>query len=67
MRDLAGPREESLVDMVRRYARAQGSHGWIPAIAIPGTLGRAQRGGALLPGADADLGRQGFAEWLAEL
>lgn len=67
VRDLAGPREESLVDMVRQYARARGSRGWIPAIALPGALGRAQRGGALLPGADADLGRQGFAEWLAEL
>jgi uncharacterized protein YbjT (DUF2867 family) len=64
--DLAGPREESLVDMVRRYARAHGSRAWIPAVPLPGALGRAQRDGSLLPGPDADLGRQTFADWLAD-
>lgn len=66
-RDLAGPREESLVDMVRAYARARGSRAWIPAIPLPGALGRAQRDGSLLPSTDADLGVQTFAEWLAAL
>ena len=64
VRDLAGPREESLVDMVRRFARTRGSRAWIPAIPLPGALGRAQRDGSLLPDADADLGRQTFTEWL---
>ena len=63
-RDLAGPREESLPDMVRRWARAQGSRAWVPAIPLPGALGRAQRDGSLLPGPDAELGIQTFAEWL---
>ena len=63
-RALGGPREESLVDMVRSYARAGGSRAWIPAVPLPGALGRAQRDGSLLPGADADRGVQTYAEWL---
>lgn len=65
--DLAGPREESLVEMVRAYAAAIGHRGWIPAIALPGAMGRAQRSGALLPGRDAILGTQTFGEWLDAL
>ena len=42
VRDLAGPREESLPDMVRCWARARGSRGWIPAVPLPGALGRAR-------------------------
>jgi uncharacterized protein YbjT (DUF2867 family) len=63
-RDLGGPREESLVDMIRRYAQACGSKAWIPAISVPGTLGRAQRDGTLLPGPDAQRGRRTFDDWL---
>ncbi|MET0779934.1 MAG: SDR family oxidoreductase [Microbacterium sp.] len=66
-RDLAGPREESLVHMVRELARARGSRAWIPAIPLPGASGRAQRDGSLLPGPDALLGRQTYAEWLLTL
>jgi uncharacterized protein YbjT (DUF2867 family) len=66
VRDLAGPREESLPDMVRRWARTQGSRAWVPAIPLPGALGRAQRDGSLLPGPDAELGVQTFAEWLSD-
>jgi uncharacterized protein YbjT (DUF2867 family) len=65
VRDLAGPQEESLVDMVRRYARARGIRGWIPAVSLPGEFGRAQRDGSLLPGSDSDRGRVTFADWLA--
>lgn len=65
--DLAGPREESLVRMVRAYARAIGSRGWIPAVPVPGAFGRAQRDGSLLPDASATLGRQTFDQWLAGL
>ncbi|WP_460775949.1 SDR family oxidoreductase [Microbacterium sp. GXF7504] len=64
-RDLAGPREESLVEMVRAYARSRGRRGWIPAVSMPGELGRAQRDGRLLPDADSDRGTQTFAQWLA--
>ncbi|MET0295880.1 MAG: SDR family oxidoreductase [Microbacterium sp.] len=66
-RDVAGPQEESLVDMVRAYARAIGHRGWIPAVSMPGAMGRAQRSGALLPGPGALLGRRTFAEWLDAL
>lgn len=63
--DLAGPQEESLERMLRAYARAQGVGGWIPAISLPGGLGRAQRDGSLLPGPGAILGRQTFDTWLS--
>jgi uncharacterized protein YbjT (DUF2867 family) len=65
--DFAGPREESLADMVRSYAEAAGKPGLIMRAGIPGAVGRAQRDGSLLPGADAVLGTQTFAEWIAEL
>ena len=67
VRDLAGPREESLAQMVRGFARARGSRAWIPAIPLPGASGRAQRDGSLLPGPDAVLGTQTYAEWLTAL
>jgi uncharacterized protein YbjT (DUF2867 family) len=63
--DLGGPREERLVDMVRALARRRGSRAWIPAVPLAGATGRAQRGGALLPGPDAVRGTQTYAEWLA--
>jgi len=65
--DFGGPREESLVEMVRGYARARGSKARIPAVPLPGAFGRAQRDGRLLPGRDAERGVQTFAEWLADL
>ncbi|MDR7187272.1 uncharacterized protein YbjT (DUF2867 family) [Microbacterium sp. BE35] len=65
--DLAGPQEESLADMVHRYARAIGHRGPIPVVNTPGGLGRALRSGALLPGPDALRGTQTFAEWLDAL
>ncbi len=64
--DLAGPREESLVEMVRAYARRRGSHAWIPAVSLPGAMAKSQRDGSSLPGPGATLGRQTFDEWLAE-
>jgi len=65
--DLAGPCEESLARMVRDYARAQGATGWIPEISLPGSLGRAQRDGSLLPGPGAVLGSRTFDGWLEGL
>lgn len=62
--DLAGPREESLVDMIRAHARAHGVRGPIPAFSLPGAWGRALRSGAALPQPGATLGHQTFAEWL---
>ena len=50
--------------MVRRWARASGHRGWIPAVALPGGLGKAQRDGTLLPGAGAEIGVETFDAWL---
>lgn len=65
VRDLAGPREESLADMVRAFARQEGHRGWIPALNVPGPQMAGMRAGDALPGPDADLGHQTFTEWLA--
>lgn len=66
-RDLAGPREEQLADMVRAFARATGRRGWIPSLNVPTRQMRGMRAGGVLPGPDAQLGRQTFDEWLALL
>lgn len=63
--DLAGPREESLVEMVRGYARASGAGRLAIPVNLGGAFGRAQRDGSLLPGPDAVLGSESFAAWLA--
>ena len=65
--DLGGPREESLADMVHRYARAIGYRGPLPVVNTPGTMGRAFRSGALLPRPDAVRGSQTFTDWLDAL
>lgn len=63
--ELAGPREEQLDDMVRRYARAHGGRGWIPAISLPTKQMKGMRAGLNLPGSGAIIGIQTFDEWLA--
>ncbi len=65
--DLAGPQEESLADMVHRYAHAIGHRTPVPVVNTPGALGRALRSGALLPGPEALRGTQTFTEWLDAL
>jgi hypothetical protein len=34
---------------------------------LPGAIGHAMRDGSLLPGTDAELGVQTFAEWISAL
>lgn len=65
--DLAGPREERLDDMVRRWARARGHRGWIPSVSVPGKQLAGMRAGLALPGPDAILGTQTFDAWLTSL
>ena len=66
--ELAGPREESLADMVRAYARAKGSRAWIPSVSLPGALRpRDARRLAAPRAATRVLGRQTFAEWVADV
>jgi len=66
-RDLAGPRIESLARMVRDYLRVTGSRALVLSVPIPGSMGRAMRTGALLPGPDAQLATQTYDEWLDTL
>ena len=63
-RDLAGPREERLIDLVRASASVGGFRGPIISIPLPGEMGAAMRSGALLPGPDAQRGVLTFSEWL---
>jgi uncharacterized protein YbjT (DUF2867 family) len=65
--DLAGPREESLSDMIREYAHAIGYRRRVPAVTPPGAYGHALTSGRLLPGPGAVLGRQTYPEWLDAL
>lgn len=65
--DFGGPREESLVEMVRGYARASGVGRYVIPINLRGAFGRAQRDGSLLPGPDALQGTETFDEWLARI
>jgi uncharacterized protein YbjT (DUF2867 family) len=62
--ELAGPREEQMVDMVRRVLRRQGRRRLVLPVRLPGT-GTAMRDGALLPQGDGPRGRITFDEWLA--
>lgn len=64
-RDLAGPREERLDEMVRSYARHTGHRGWVPSVSLPGPQMKGMRAGLALPSGDATLGTETFAEWLA--
>lgn len=63
-RDIAGPREEDLADMIRTWSRHTGRRAWMPRIVVPGRFGRAMRDGSVLPGHDTDFGSVTFAEWL---
>ena len=67
VRDLAGPHEERMSDVVRRWAKAVGRPGWVVEMPVPGGFGRAMRDGTLLPRPGAVLGRQTFDEWLASV
>ncbi|RII20494.1 hypothetical protein DSC45_04640 [Streptomyces sp. YIM 130001] len=63
--ELAGPREERMADLVRRYLAATGRRRPVIEVSLPGAWGRGMRDGTLLPRAGTRLGRQTFDEWLA--
>ncbi len=65
--DLAGPREENVADMVRRYLRAVGRRPRVVEFSMPGAMGAAMARGDILPDQSAHLGRQTFEEWLGEV
>ncbi|UOQ56038.1 SDR family oxidoreductase [Leucobacter allii] len=64
VRDLAGPREERMAELVARYLRATGERRRVLQLPFPGAWGRGMRDGSLLPGPDAGLGTQTFDDWL---
>jgi len=63
--ELAGPQEERMADLVRRYLAAAGRPRPVIELSIPGAWGRGMRDGSLLPKARTRRGRQTFDEWLA--
>lgn len=63
--DLAGPREENMTDLVRRYLTATGQKRPVIQVPVPGAWGRGMRDGSLLPAPGTRLGTQTFDEWLA--
>lgn len=64
--DIAGPQEERLDAMIVAYARARGHRGWIPSVSLPGAQMKGMRAGLALPGPEATLGEQTFAQWLSD-
>lgn len=62
--DLAGPQEERMADLVRRFLAAVGRSRPVLEVAIPGAWGRGMRDGSLLPAPGTRLGHQTFTEWL---
>lgn len=62
--DLAGPRVERMVDMVRRSAAAAGERALIVEVPIPGAYGTAMRDGTMLARPGADRGVQTFDDWV---
>ena len=65
--ELAGPREEQMVDMVRRLKRLRGTRRLLLPVTLPGGTGRGMTGGALLPSGPGPRGRASFSDWLQEV
>jgi uncharacterized protein YbjT (DUF2867 family) len=63
--ELAGPEQHQMSDLVRRVRDARGSRRPVLSVRWPGAAGAGMAHGKLLPGPDAQIGRQTFAEWLA--
>lgn len=64
--DIAGPRHEQMVDMVRRLVAARGRRTRVIPVKIPVAAGRAILGGGLLPLTDGPRGAITYDEWLAQ-
>ena len=65
--DLAGPREERMAALVRKYFAATGVRRPVLELSLPGAWWRSLRDGSLLPGPGARLGTQTFDDWLLHL
>jgi uncharacterized protein YbjT (DUF2867 family) len=62
--ELAGPREEDIPDLVRRYLAATGQSRRVLRVPLPGAMGAAMRSGGILPAPGTRLGHQTFQQWL---
>jgi uncharacterized protein YbjT (DUF2867 family) len=62
--ELAGPLEEDMPDMVRRYLKARGIRRPVLRVPLPGAMGAALRNGGLLPARGTRQGTQTFQQWL---
>ncbi|MDJ0356599.1 SDR family oxidoreductase [Paenarthrobacter sp. PH39-S1] len=63
--DLAGPRQENMPDMVRRYLKAAHIRRIVLRVPLPGAMGKSMRDGGLLPSPSTRIGTQTFDQWLA--
>jgi uncharacterized protein YbjT (DUF2867 family) len=63
-RDLTGPRDERLAEMVRRMSAFDGERRRVLELSLPGTFGRATASGVLRGADAATRGRITFEEWL---
>ncbi|MFC9941588.1 hypothetical protein [Streptomyces pratensis] len=63
--ELAGPRVEQLVDLVRRLIRGRHERGLVVPVRLPGTAGAAMAGDGRLPAGPGPRGIQTFDDWLA--
>lgn len=66
-RDLAGPQQEDLAQMVRTYAWAVGRRGLTLPVRLPTAMIRGMAAGHQLPDEDAELGSQTFQQWIDQL
>ena len=62
--EVAGPEPDDLVRLARAVLRRKGSKAKVVPLVIPGATGKAMRGGAILPGPDAQLLGPRFDDWL---
>lgn len=62
--ELAGPRQERMARLVRRYLAATGRPRPVIELSVPGAWGRGMRDGTLLPAPGTRLGRITFEDWL---
>jgi uncharacterized protein YbjT (DUF2867 family) len=65
--ELAGPREESLIDLVRQVLKARAQRRLVVPIRLPGAVGKGMTGGGLIPEGEGPRGEQTFADYLAAL
>ncbi len=64
--ELAGPEEFTLAELARAVDRARGRRRLRIPLPMPGRMGRAFRGGALVPGEEAEVLGPPLAQWLRE-